>query len=161
MFKVTNTAVSFTKVQKQALDQAQALIDELIESPETETNIWTGTRELKNPETKEVTGTQQTANLDMYVDDDSYNKIEKAISFLGNTGMYLRGTFFGRELVVIKARVKGNADGVVTHHIIQFSKQNTSKMKPISELSDKDFKAFDEDAPVMKIDKTVKAENHF
>lgn len=149
------TAVSFTKVQKTALNKAQELINEYCADKNAIVDIWIGKRDLANPKTGDIVGVQQTPNLDLYVEEADHEQISTAIDFLGGSGQYLKGTFLGRELIAIKARtkeVKKIVDGeekVSTRYIIQFTKQNAPRVMALAEATDK-IKTFDEDYPVMK-----------
>lgn len=89
------------------------------------TRIWTGSRELINPSTGEVTGTQETRNVDLVVPDKKlFEGADAWIKALKGTGHYLKNMFAGKyELVAIASRY----DTVRDRLVVQYAEPNTGQ----------------------------------
>ena len=144
-------SVSFTKAQKAVLNNAQSIIAGYCKDESSPVDIWIGAKEITNPNTGEIIGTRQTANLDLYVSEEDFTVVKEAMDFLSNSGTYLEGNFYGKELIAIKARTKEvkTSAGTVKKYIVQFSKQQTSRVTELAQAKER-LNVFDEDFQTMK-----------
>jgi hypothetical protein len=80
---------------------------------------WQGTRDIINPSTSEIVGVRPTFNINLHLEKLMFDRVEKALALLANTGAYIECNFGDYKLIATKAYPQDRNGETVL--VLQFS----------------------------------------
>jgi len=112
-----------TKSEDTARLALQSEIQSLIDNG-CDARPWLGSRPIVNPSTGEEVGTRPTFNINLSVEKPLFDRVNKALELLANTGAYIEGQFGDTKMIATKAYPQDRSGSVI--NVIQFALPNQS-----------------------------------